>query len=160
MSICRYSNTLKPYWSCSHDNRGHDPSYSSAKLIPSSVHFRLFKTTVTHAPRERRSAAALIALSALRSTALLIARRPTSSSTVHGPMCWVVGTHRFHHAHLCPDADVAWFWRGTLLGVAHVARTSSVAFPFVLERLSNTPARLPEASQRTPDLSRTSATGR
>ena len=36
-------------------------------------------------------------------------------------------------------------WHGTLLGVPHVARTSGIAFPFVLERLSNTPARLPEA---------------
>ena len=47
-----------------------------------------------------------------------------------------------------------WLWHGTLLGVRHHLRTSGVAFPFVLERLSNTPARPQEASPRTPDLSR------
>ena len=41
---------------------------------------------------------------------------------------------------------------GTLLGVPYALRTSGIAFPFVLERLSNTPARLQEASPRTPDL--------
>ena len=33
-------------------------------------------------------------------------------------------------------------WHGALLGVSYALRTSGVAFPFVLERLSNTPARL------------------
>ena len=31
-------------------------------------------------------------------------------------------------------------WHGTLLGVSYGLRTSGVAFPFVLERLSNPPA--------------------
>ena len=35
-------------------------------------------------------------------------------------------------------------WHGTLLGVRYHLRTSGVAFPFVRERLSNTPARLYE----------------
>ena len=47
----------------------------------------------------------------------------------------------------CPRCLAATrLWHGTLLGVLHVARTSGVAFPSVLERLSNTPARLQEAS--------------
>ena len=33
-------------------------------------------------------------------------------------------------------------WHRTLPGATHVARTSGVALPFVLKRLSNTPARL------------------
>ena len=32
-------------------------------------------------------------------------------------------------------------WHGTLLGIPYALRTSGVAFPFVLERLSNTAAR-------------------
>ena len=44
--------------------------------------------------------------------------------------------------------------RGTLLMVPHDLRTSGVADPFVLERLSNTPARLQEPPPRTADLSR------
>ena len=35
-----------------------------------------------------------------------------------------------------------WLWHGTLLGVCYHLRTSGVAFPFVLKRLSNTLARL------------------
>ena len=38
-----------------------------------------------------------------------------------------------------------------LLGVPYVARTSGTTFSFVLERLSNTLARLPEALPCTPD---------
>ena len=45
-------------------------------------------------------------------------------------------------------------WHGTLLGFSYAFLTSGVAFPFVLEHLSNTPARPQEASPRTPDLSR------
>ena len=44
-------------------------------------------------------------------------------------------------------------WHGTLLAVGHALRTSGVAFPFVLERLSNTPARHQEPSPRTADSS-------
>ena len=45
-------------------------------------------------------------------------------------------------------------WHGTLLVVVHVARTSGAAFPFVLERLSNTPTRLQEPSPRTPAITK------
>ena len=44
-----------------------------------------------------------------------------------------------------------WLRHGTLLSALRDLRTSGVAVPFVIERLSNTPARLPEAS---PHLSR------
>ena len=40
------------------------------------------------------------------------------------------------------------------LGVRYHLHISGVAFPFVLKRLSNTPARPQEPSLRTPDLSR------
>ena len=40
-------------------------------------------------------------------------------------------------------------WHGTLLAVGHALRTSGVAFPFVLERLSNPPAHPQEASPHT-----------
>ena len=43
---------------------------------------------------------------------------------------------------------------GALLGVCYDLLTSGVAFPFVLERLSNPPERPQEASPRTADLSR------
>ena len=49
----------------------------------------------------------------------------------------------------CPRCLVAmWLWHGTLPGVPHALRTSGAAFPFVIERLSNPPARLQEASPR------------
>ena len=49
----------------------------------------------------------------------------------------------------CPRYSVAMrLWRGTLLGGGYALRTSGVAFPFVLERLSNTPPRPQEASPR------------
>ena len=41
-------------------------------------------------------------------------------------------------------------WHATLPGVCHRLRTSGVAFPFVLERLSNTPARLQEHARFEP----------
>ena len=41
-------------------------------------------------------------------------------------------------------------WHRTPLGACHVARTSGVAFPFVLKRLSNTPARLQEHARFEP----------
>ena len=43
---------------------------------------------------------------------------------------------------------------GTPLGVLYTICASGAAVPFVLERLSNTLARLEEAFSRTPDLSR------
>ena len=49
-------------------------------------------------------------------------------------------------------------WVGTLLGMRRHLHTSDVAFLCVLEPLSNTPARLQEATPRTPDLSRGRAT--
>ena len=47
-----------------------------------------------------------------------------------------------------------WLWHGTLPEVRYHLRTSGVAFPFVVERLSNTLARLREPSPRTADLRR------
>ena len=63
---------------------------------------------------------------------------------------------RWGHAHLgrLRGLGRVWLWHGTLLGVRHHLRTSGVAFPFVIERLSNTPARPQEPSPCTPDLSR------
>ena len=51
---------------------------------------------------------------------------------------------------------LVWLWlrHGTLPGLQSAIHTSGAAVPFELERLSNTPARLEEASSRTPDLSR------
>ena len=48
---------------------------------------------------------------------------------------------RFESCEACCEHAVT---HGTLLGVRHHLRTSGVAFSFVLERLSNTPARLQE----------------
>ena len=65
-------------------------------------------------------------------------------------------SQRWEDAHSeCSRGLVSlWFRRGTLLGALRDLRTSGVAVPFVLERLSNTPARLPKAAPRTLDLSR------
>ena len=50
----------------------------------------------------------------------------------------------------CPRCLAAMrLWHGTLLGVSYALHTSGVAFPFVIERLSNTPARPQEASPHT-----------
>ena len=62
----------------------------------------------------------------------------------------------------CEDAHTDWsrglvrLWlrHDTLLGALRDLLTSGVAAPVVLERLSNTPACLSEASSRTLDLSR------
>ena len=47
-----------------------------------------------------------------------------------------------------------WLWHSTLLVAARALRTSGIALPLVLERLSNTATRLQEPSPRTADLSR------
>ena len=60
-------------------------------------------------------------------------------------------SNRWGHAGSAPFRGVATMrlWHGTLLAVGGARRTSGVAFPFVLERLSNTPARLQEPSPHT-----------
>ena len=45
-------------------------------------------------------------------------------------------------------------WHGVAAATARALRTSGIALPFVLERLSNTASRLQEPSPRTADLSR------
>ena len=55
---------------------------------------------------------------------------------------------RCRHAHSgrLRGLGRVWLWHGALLGVRHHLRTSGDAFPFVLERLSNSPARPQEPS--------------
>ena len=61
-----------------------------------------------------------------------------------------VVSKRCRHAHSgrLRGLGRVWLWHDALLGMRHHLRTSSVAFPFVLERLSNPPARLHEAPPR------------
>ena len=65
-------------------------------------------------------------------------------------------SQRWEDAHSDQSRGMVRLWLryGTLLGALQDLRTSGVALPFVLERLSNTPARLSEASRRALDLSR------
>ena len=55
---------------------------------------------------------------------------------------------RWRHAHLgrLRDLGRVWLWQGALLGVRHHLCSSGAALSFVLERLSNTPARTQEPS--------------
>ena len=65
-------------------------------------------------------------------------------------------SNQWGEAHLrCPRYSAAMGLRhGTLLGVPYARRTSGVVFPLMLDRLSNTAARLQEPSPRTLDSSR------
>ena len=58
------------------------------------------------------------------------------------------GSNRWGNAHSgCPRCLAAMrLWHGALLGVRYALRTSGVALPFVLERLSSPTARPQEAS--------------
>ena len=58
---------------------------------------------------------------------------------------------RWGRAHLVRPRGLLrlWLWHGTLPGVCCHLRTSCVAFPSVLERLSNTPATTQSGAART-----------
>ena len=79
---------------------------------------------------------------------------PSRGILTHARLCEPAVGRRSLRSHACRRFGRLWLRHGTLPGLPYAFRASGAAVSFVLESLSNTPARLQDASSRTTDLSR------